>query len=74
MEERDATLAAHQETVLWFEHDLYDQLQLLQVLDLARTNVSLIQASEYLGPMSPESIADLWGTRTPVTALQRELA
>ncbi|HYW10257.1 MAG TPA: DUF1835 domain-containing protein, partial [Longimicrobium sp.] len=34
--ERDAALArfaTHDETVLWFEHDLYDQLQLLQVVD-----------------------------------------
>ena len=34
--ERDRTLAGfrdHDETVLWFEHDLYDQLQLFQLLD-----------------------------------------
>src|SRR5688572_24949857 len=33
---RDAMLSRHSgdgEIVLWFEHDLYDQLQLLQVLD-----------------------------------------
>src|SRR5438067_1253428 len=33
---RDTTLAGfrdHEEVVLWFEHDLYDQLQLLQILD-----------------------------------------
>jgi hypothetical protein len=33
---RDATLAGygdHEEVVLFFEHDLYDQLQLIQVLD-----------------------------------------
>ena len=33
---RDVALASfreHDETVLWFEPDLYDQLQLLQVLD-----------------------------------------
>src|SRR6266581_4963758 len=33
---RDTTLAqfaAHQEVILWFEHDLYDQLQLIQLLD-----------------------------------------
>ena len=35
LEARDATLASanEREIVLWFEHDLYDQLQLLQVLD-----------------------------------------
>src|SRR4030095_10658531 len=34
--ERDATFrqaGRHDEIVLWFEHDLYDQLQLIQVLD-----------------------------------------
>src|SRR5687768_16115723 len=33
---RDAALAGyrdHDEIVLWFEHDLYDQLQLIQILD-----------------------------------------
>src|SRR5205823_3070163 len=33
---RDQVLAdshTHDEIVLWFEHDLYDQLQLLQLLD-----------------------------------------
>ena len=34
--ERDETIAAvgeRDEIVLWFEHDLYDQLQLIQILD-----------------------------------------
>src|SRR5262249_18106107 len=33
---RDQTLVdlrSHDEVVLWFEHDLFDQLQLLQILD-----------------------------------------
>ncbi len=33
---RDTKLASfrkYQEVILWFEHDLYDQLQLLQILD-----------------------------------------
>src|SRR5690242_13873940 len=33
---RDHSLGAfhrHEEAVLWFEHDLYDQLQLIQLLD-----------------------------------------
>src|SRR3989442_10983906 len=37
LEERDArleqALAAGRQVVLWFEHDLHDQLQLLQILD-----------------------------------------
>src|SRR3954452_12321951 len=34
--ERDATLSWHEsddEIVLWFEHDLFDQFQLIQILD-----------------------------------------
>jgi hypothetical protein len=40
----DAAFARHDEIVLWFEHDLYDQLQLIQILDRLRGsgNVSLI--------------------------------
>ena len=53
---RDRTLAGfreHDETVLWFEHDLYDQLQLIQLLDwfsgqdLGSTRLSLVQVGEY---------------------------
>ena len=43
---RDAALAAAvagDEVVLWFEHDLYDQLQVLQVLD------QIIEARRPLG-------------------------
>ena len=54
--ERDGTLAAfrdHEEVVLWFEHDLYDQLQLLQILDwLSRqdpgaTKLTMIQIGSH---------------------------
>lgn len=47
---------------LWFEHDLYDQLQLLQVLDIyaARPHgVTLRQSGHYLGQMEA---ADLLST------------
>ena len=40
---RDATLARcseYEEVVLWFEHDLLDQLQILQILDYLGNNVS----------------------------------
>jgi hypothetical protein len=49
--ERDNALKAYQDyekVILWFEHDLYDQLQLLQILDwfhgqeLGNTKLSLI--------------------------------
>jgi hypothetical protein len=53
---RDRTLQdfrKHQEVVLWFEHDLYDQLQLLQLLDwfeqqdLEGINLDLVQIDSY---------------------------
>jgi len=59
--ERDAAFrraGEHDEIVLWFEHDLYDQLQLIQVLDglaeLRGPPISLICEAEYLGRMAPE--------------------
>lgn len=80
---RDATLAAfreHEEVALWFEHDLYDQLHVLQLLhwfseqDLGNTRLSLMCIDEYLGLMSPERMAALAPRRMPVTAEQFELA
>jgi hypothetical protein len=89
---RDRTLAAAaaggREVVLWFEHDLYDQLQLLQVLDLlagteaARGRVSLVCIGEFpgvepfhgLGQLSPEQLASLHPGRAPVTDAQWSLA
>jgi len=69
----------HDETVLWFEHDLYDQLQLVQLLDwfshqdLAGTRLSLVQAGENLGELDGERLAALLPARTPVTATQLEI-
>jgi hypothetical protein len=70
---RDATLrraGEHDEIVLWFEHDLYDQLQLIQVLDglsgLRGPPISLICEAEYLGNMAPERAAELFSLRSPV--------
>jgi hypothetical protein len=56
---------------LWFEHDLYDQLQLIQILALLSgfgrsDGVFLMQADEYLGPMSAEAMRALDGTARPV--------
>ena len=76
---RDALLARHaefEEVVLWFEHDLYDQLQMLQVLDWLgrqahRVPVSLIVVGTYpgidrfigLGQLSPAQLVGLLDTR-----------
>jgi len=74
--ERDArlraALAGGEEIVLWFEHDLYDQLQLLQVLDAigergTPTRVMLAQADDYLGMMAPDAVRQLEARRRPVT-------
>ena len=56
--------------VLWFEHDLYDQLQLLQALaglPEGVERVDLIQASDFLGPLGPEELEALWPRRRAVT-------
>ncbi|MCB2100855.1 MAG: DUF1835 domain-containing protein [Rhodobacterales bacterium] len=75
--------------VLWFEHDLYDQLQILQVLDrLARqaggdlSGVAMICIGHHpavdrfrgLGDLSPAQAVDLLDIRQPVTTAQRDLA
>ncbi|HVH27400.1 MAG TPA: hypothetical protein VM818_11585 [Vicinamibacterales bacterium] len=64
--ERDRALARfrdHDETVLWFEHDLYDQLQLIQLLewfsghDLGGLRLSIIQIGEHPSAGSEHSFS-----------------
>jgi hypothetical protein len=76
-EERDAALAAagrHDEVVLWFEHDLYDQLQLLQLLDWfaahPHSKLSLVCEAEYLGTMTSARAAELFQKRRTVSPAQ----
>src|SRR5262245_59136480 len=78
-ESRDRALgaAAAEQVVLWFEHDLYDQLQLAQILDWYAgggigepARPALIQADDYLGPMAPSMLAALFDARTEVSAAQ----
>jgi hypothetical protein len=62
--DRDAIMRRHGEfdrIELWFEHDLYDQLQLIQILaflaDVNRNEgVVLVQADDFLGPQRPDTI------------------
>jgi hypothetical protein len=57
------------------EHDLYDQLQLLQALSLAGdARLELIQADADLGPLPPDGLEALWPQRRPVTLHTRALA
>jgi hypothetical protein len=67
LQARDGGLARASEfdrVILWFEHDLYDQLQLLQILDwFSRVergpNLLLVQASEFLGRYPADEIEAL---------------
>ena len=71
---------SYQELILWFEHDLFDQLNLIQVLTWIREHVpnskpvSLICIGAYpgrpefhgLGELTPGELASLLETRQPV--------
>jgi hypothetical protein len=83
LEARDRGLAqsrAFKNVVLWFEHDLYDQLQLVQLLDwfhrhpLDASRLRLVQAGDFLGNQTPESIVAFRDLERDVTPQQRALA
>ncbi len=72
---RDRTLAdaaRRAEVVLWFEHDLYDQLQLLQVLDLFAglprrdTRLTLRCRDRFLTSIPVARLGDELAARRPV--------
>jgi hypothetical protein len=72
----NALTGAHP-VVLWFEHDLFDQLQLLQILaaipvDTAGS-VELIQSADHLGPLDAPELEALWPSRLTVTSATVEL-
>ncbi len=78
---RDATIRRHSEfeaVILWFEHDLYDQLQLIQLLDFfageRRDGVHLIQAGKYLGHEKPKALKGHFHLIEPVTDAHFALA
>ena len=77
----------YDELVLWFEHDLFDQLNLIQLLThLGMRNSSkpltMVQVDSYpghpdfkgLGELAPAGVAALFDTRRPVTPDQLALA
>ena len=80
--ERDNALRRftdNDELVLWFEWDLYDQLQLIQVLDFlsqyssdhvaeTATRISLVSLAGYLGMLPLDAFEPLFGARTEVSA------
>ena len=78
----------HDEVVLWFEHDLFCQLNLLYLLDwfahidLAGTKLSLVNIGEFpgkenfrgLGELNEKELASLFPQRQTVSTTQLELA
>ncbi len=79
---RDAAIRRHSgfaRVEIWLEHDLYDQLQLLQILDFFRgeqrlEGLYLVQADDYLGHQPRDAMRRLADTAEPVTAEQQTLA
>ena len=86
-----AVIDAHEtydELVLWYEHDLFDQLNLLQLLSRlprrvpANKRVSLICVGTFpgrpafkgLGELTPPELASLFDTRAPLGGSQYALA
>jgi len=74
--DRDNTLKSfesYDKVILWFEHDLYDQLQILQILDWFYTHnlsshpLSIICVDQYLGRLSPDEILTLFEYEEPIT-------
>ncbi len=80
--DRDAAVRRHadyERIEIWLEHDLYDQLQLLQILDFFRSEnrldgLYLVQADDYLGRQDPRRMRRLAGDARPVTKEQQTLA
>jgi hypothetical protein len=80
--------ADYDELILWYEHDLFDQLNLLQLLSRlgasrpwprAVTKICIGSfpgrpAFKGLGELTPAELGPLFGTRAPVTPAQYDLA
>jgi hypothetical protein len=84
---REILDAAASEIVLWYEHDLFDQLNLIQLLSWISTytpdaRVSLVSMDRFpgrshfkgFGELTPDEIAPLFSTRIRITEQQYELA
>jgi hypothetical protein len=79
---------SYDELILWFEHDLFDQLNLIQLLTWIRGSVpaaktvSLVCIGSFpgrpafkgLGELAPDELASLVETRRPVSEAQYALA
>jgi hypothetical protein len=81
-------MASHDEVILWFEHDLLCQINLVYLLnrfsrqDMKKARLSLICIGEFpgrenfrgLGELTAEQMASLFDTRHPVTDAEMSLA
>jgi RNA polymerase sigma factor (sigma-70 family) len=79
---------AYDELVLWYEHDLFDQLNLIQLLSWVRSRlpsdkrVSLVSINAFpghaefkgLGELSPDELASLFDTRRAITEAEYAVA
>ena len=65
---RDELLARADHVVLWFEHDVVDQLQLLQILSQIGpdTEIELVQTDQYLGSLDTDELEGLRPGRRPL--------
>jgi hypothetical protein len=63
-----------EEIILWLEHDLYDQLHLIQILDRLSADgaptVTAVSNDEYLEPHSIEQFTQLFRERKPFAPAQ----
>ena len=87
-EERLASYAEHDEVILWFEHDLFCQTNLIYLLNwfaernLGSTKLSLICIGEFpelpnfrgLGELNPQQMASLLDGRHEVSSTEKMLA
>jgi hypothetical protein len=70
----------HEEVVLWFEHDLFCQVNLIYLLTWFHeqqpggAKLSLVCVNEFMGPMSPEQMASLFDKRHEVSAAEFQVA
>ena len=62
--------------VIWVEHDLFDQLQLLQILaQIAdETDVELVQTDDFLGMLDAAALEAVWLRRRRVPPVTRRAA
>ena len=77
--ERDrviATAETYDEVTLCFEHDLYDQLQLLQILDILGELPTLtwLRPPTYLGHCTGEELGNAFASREGLSTQQHALA